>query len=131
MIDRFLRPLLGREETTPVQLPVGVAVLRGRWLPMVGGWLSGMRRPAAAVTLGRTIVVHPDATADPRLLAHELAHVQQWQKQPLLFPLEYLMQHIRCGYWNNPFEIEAREAESQPAAPHPGNRGWVPAEEER
>jgi len=43
------------------------------------------------------------------LLFHELTHVAQFRRRPLLFPLTYLLQMPRYGYWNLPAEIEARE----------------------
>ncbi|MEX1182270.1 MAG: DUF4157 domain-containing protein [Gemmatimonadota bacterium] len=95
----------------PVAVPPGITIRTGRWVPALGGLLSGHRQPAAAVTLGRTIVVHPKARLTERLLRHEVAHVEQWRRSPLLFPLQYAMQHLRYGYRDNPFEIEARAAE--------------------
>ncbi len=94
-----------------VPLPRGVRLVRGAWIPVVGGWLCGMRGPAAAVTLGSIIVVHPAVVLTPRLLAHELAHVQQWRTRPLAFPWLYIWHHFRHGYDANPFEITARAAE--------------------
>lgn len=114
MLARIIRPLVGRRKADApagVTLPHGVEVRVGRWLPALGGRLSGMGRNAAAVTLGRTIVVHPDASLEPRLLRHELEHVRQWRSQPLTFPLRYLLYHVRYGYHDNPYERAAREAE--------------------
>jgi len=88
-----------------------VVIRRGRWLPALGGRLSGMGRRAAAVTIGDTIVVHPDTPLDERLLRHELAHVRQWARRPYTFPLRYALAHLRHGYRDNPYEREAREAE--------------------
>jgi hypothetical protein len=93
-------------------VPEGVAVRAARWLPVIAGKLSGMRAPAAAVTLGRTIVVHPGVQLTDRLLRHELAHVRQWQRHPISFPARYVINHFRHGYEANPYEIEARAAES-------------------
>jgi hypothetical protein len=114
MITRFTRAALGRRESPPCPVPPGVAVRRGAWIPALGGRLSGMRGHAAAVTLGRTIVVHPDAPLTERLMRHELAHVRQWQERPLAFPVLYLWKHLRYGYRDNPYEVEAREAELAP-----------------
>jgi hypothetical protein len=47
--------------------------------------------------------------ATVELLFHELIHVVQYCRRPLLFPLQYLWQMPRYGYWNLPAEIEARE----------------------
>lgn len=77
----------------------------------LGGWLTGSRTPAAAVTFGDTIVVHPDVTLTERLLRHELEHVRQWRAAPLTFPVRYAWEHLRRGYRENPFEVAARAAE--------------------
>ena len=114
MLARLIRPLVGsRAAATPpdVAVPGDVEVRVGRWVPALGGRLSGMGRSAAAVTLGRTIVVHPDAIVDGRLLRHELEHVRQWRRHPVTFPLRYALCHLRYGYHDNPYEREAREAE--------------------
>jgi hypothetical protein len=92
-------------------VPEGVAVRAARWLPVIAGRLSGMQAPAAAVTLGRTIIVHPRVKLTGRLLRHELAHVRQWQRYPVTFPARYVINHLRFGYEANPYEVEARAAE--------------------
>jgi hypothetical protein len=90
-----------------------VVLRRGRWIPRIGGLLAGSRLPAAAVTLGRTIIVHPDAPLTPRLLRHELEHVRQWRRRPLGFPLHYAWLYLRHGYRANPYEVAARAAETE------------------
>lgn len=95
-------------------LPAGVIVRRGAWIPALAGRIMRLPAPASAVTLGSTIIVHPAAVLSARLLRHELAHVRQWRHNPLLFPLAYIWHHFRHGYRNNPYEIEARQAEPGP-----------------
>jgi hypothetical protein len=111
MIDALVRALAPRLAETPEPLPPGVSVRRAGWLPALGGLLAGMGAPAAAVTLGRTIVVHPQVPLTRRLLRHELTHVRQWQARPFSFPLSYTWAFIRHGYEANPYEVEARRAE--------------------
>ena len=111
MIARAAGLLLGRELDPPEPLPPGVVVRQCRWLPSIGGRLSGMRRPAAAVALGPLIAVHPATQLTVRLLRHELAHVAQWRERPLTFGFRYLWCHFRYGYAANPYEVEARHAE--------------------
>ena len=111
MIRRVARRLVGMEIAAPEPVPDGVKLRSCRWIPAIGGRLSGMRGPAAAVTLGRYILVHPGVPLSPRLLRHELAHVRQWQARPVAFPVLYLWQHLRYGYGANPYEVEARAAE--------------------
>ena len=112
MIARLVRAVTGQVETSPFDLPAGVVIVRGSWVPVLGGLLSGLRGSAAATTLGDTIVVHPSAPLTERLLRHELEHVRQWRRQPLAFPFLYVWNHVRYGYEHNPFEREARAAET-------------------
>ena len=108
----MLGRLFGHKLVPPIAVPAGVVIRAGSWIPRLGGWLSGHDQPATAVTLGSTIVVHPTARLTRRLLQHELVHVRQWRQRPFTFPLHYAWQHLRHGYRNNPFEVEAREAEN-------------------
>ena len=107
----MLGPLLGSRVARPGTVPADVVIRRGRWITRLGGWLAGSRAPAGAVTLGRTIIVHPAQQLTHRLLRHELAHVEQWRRAPLTFPLRYAWQHLRHGYRANPYEVAARAAE--------------------
>ncbi len=97
---------------SPVDLPPGVAVVRSRLATTIAGRTAGMSRPATAVALGRTIVVRPGVAPTARLLRHELAHVRQWERHPWSFPFRYTVAHILHGYGANPYEAEARAAES-------------------
>jgi hypothetical protein len=112
LVDRLARALGGEAVPAPVPVPDQVAVVRSRLIPAIAGRLSGMGTSAAAVTLGRTILVAPEVEATARLLRHELAHVRQWERRPYAFPFCYIAAHIRHGYGSNPFEAEARAAET-------------------
>lgn len=47
------------------------------------------------------------------LINHEQMHLQQMHRDGwLFFHLRYFYYTIRYGYWNNPYEIEARQAEN-------------------
>lgn len=118
-----LRPALGRRTDLPPELraeavPAGVTFREGRLVPVIGGILGRMKGPAGAVTLGRTIVVHPGVRLSRRLLVHELTHVRQWE-QDRWFPVRYAVESLRRGYWNNRYELEAREAERAAHDTHP------------
>ena len=67
---------------------------------------------AIATTRRRHIFLRGSAAdffADPALMLHEYYHVlRQWEPGTLT-TLRYLGQWVRCGYWDNPFEVEARE----------------------
>lgn len=120
-LDRLVRSVAGEPVASPVALPDGVEVRRSRWIPALGGTLARLDGPAAAVTLGRTILVHPRIRPTERLLRHELVHVEQWKRHPYAFPFRYTAAHIRHGYARNPYESEARAAEA--AIGGPGEAG--------
>lgn len=117
LIERARTLVLGERMAPPAELrgavPDGVTLRRGRLIPRIGGLLARMGGPAAAVTLGDTIIVHPGVHLTSSLLAHELTHVRQWQ-QDALFPLRYTAATLRHGYRNNPYEVEARVASASP-----------------
>jgi hypothetical protein len=76
-------------------------------LPLrVGGWLLG-QSTVAAITLGRTIFLAPATRLDPELLLHEFRHVQQFSERKM-FPLSYIWQSLRRGYYANRYEADAR-----------------------
>ena len=114
LLERASGLLLGRRIPPPAGIPrelipEGVVLREGRLIPRIGGLLARMGAPAAAVTLGRTIVVSPGARLSPQLLVHELTHVRQW-REDVLFPVRYTLATLRHGYTNNPYEVEARQA---------------------
>ena len=71
---------------------------------------------SVAMVLGKTIYLHnttkTDFLQDERWLKHELCHIKQFKEHGyFLFLLKYLWESLRKGYYNNRFEVEAREAE--------------------
>ena len=61
-----------------------------------------------------TIYVLPGFEHDQRLLRHERKHLEQIERDGhLLFALKYSWWTLRYGYYMNPYEIEARAAESK------------------
>ena len=51
---------------------------------------------------------------DQRLLRHERCHLEQIERDGrILFSVKYLWWTLRHGYFMNPYEIEARAAESK------------------
>jgi hypothetical protein len=65
-----------------------------------------------ATTRRRRIYLVDDAEkffADPKLMLHEYCHVlKQWEPGHLT-AVRYVTECLRRGYWDNRFEIEARE----------------------
>ena len=76
-------------------------------LPLrVGGWMLG-QATVAAITLGRTIFLAAGTRLDPELLLHEYRHVQQFAERKT-FPVRYIWESLRHGYYQNRFEVDAR-----------------------
>jgi hypothetical protein len=71
-----------------------------------------------AMVFGNTIHLHNTTKekffARPSWVLHELKHVEQYQRLGMfLFLCKYGIEHMKKGYWNNAFEVEAREAEGE------------------
>ena len=66
-----------------------------------------------AITLSSHVLTR-ETSLDERVLRHERTHVEQWRRYGLLgFLIRYSWYHFKYGYAGNPFEIEAREAETK------------------
>lgn len=88
---------------------------RGGLPLLMGGWALG-RATVAAITLGRTIFVARTTRLDPELLLHEFRHVQQFSERRT-FPLRYIWESLRRGYYSNRYEADAREYAASRVAP--------------
>lgn len=68
-----------------------------------------------AITIGQTTYYSSDeqyVKTRPNWQRHEDCHKRQWAKYGRIrFAVLYLYYSARYGYWNNPFEVEARAAE--------------------
>ena len=105
-------PLIGRPTTLPRELLARYPELaEARWrhggLPVrVGGWCLG-RRAVSAITLWHTIWLDTESAPSEELLLHEIRHVAQFDASAA-FPLLYLWESLRRGYFRNRFEVDAR-----------------------
>ena len=75
-----------------------------------------LRSKSVAMVLGKTIHLYNSTAAeflrDEKWVKHELCHINQFKKYGYFnFVVRYLWQSLRKGYYNNPFEVEARKAE--------------------
>ena len=69
-----------------------------------------------AMVIGQTIYLHnttrEDFLKNERWVKHELAHVEQYKKHGVFkFLTLYTWYSMKYGYYNNPFEVEARAKE--------------------
>ena len=63
------------------------------------------------------VYVLPGHERDERLLRHERCHLEQIERDGRLkFAIKYSWWTLRHGYYKNPYEIEARAAETIPTS---------------
>jgi hypothetical protein len=83
-------------------------------------WLAAKKMKAAqvAIVMGNTIHLHNTCKAEflsnTRWLKHEMRHLQQFKEHGFVpFLCKYLWEWVKHGYYNNKYEVEAREAEKE------------------
>lgn len=111
-VATIVEALIGRRCVLPATLVARFPELasvhwrRGGIPVYVAGWFL-RQRSAAAVTLWRAVFLDRDVGLDPELLLHELRHARQFEANPA-FPVLYLWESLRRGYFDNRFEADAR-----------------------
>ncbi len=75
-----------------------------------------MKADKVAIVFGNTIHLHStnreEFLQDNDWVCHELKHVQQYQQNGFAsFLVKYIFDWAKNGYYNNKFEVEARESE--------------------
>jgi hypothetical protein len=137
----------GVRAAVPAEVSGALAQLFGEPVAHVAviehSWFARLHARAYATTRRGRIYLRGDAAAffaNPWLLLHEYWHViRQWQPGRLTVA-RYLLECLQRGYWNNRFEVEAREfadahaarlhalltrAPLRVAAPQPSSRSRV------
>ena len=107
---------MGRQVTPPEHVRLALESLFGAGVERVQivehSLLTRLHGRAIATTRRGRIYLRGSAADffdDPILMLHEYCHVlKQWEPR-LLTIRRYLREWLRRGYWDNPFEIEARE----------------------
>ena len=110
------RSLLGRRYLLP---PSVALALEREFGEPVGGVIVIERSRYAWAHLGMRATTRPNRillaiegqafVSDPDLLLHEYFHVVRQWGTGRLTRWRYVRESVRCGYWDNPFEREARE----------------------
>jgi hypothetical protein len=75
-----------------------------------------LKSAKVAIVFGRTIHLHNtkkgEFLQDTDWVCHELKHIEQYRKNGFVdFIAKYLLEWIKKGYYNNKYEVEARESE--------------------
>ncbi len=84
------------------------------WLAAIAA--KKLHEKSVAMVLGNTIHLHNTSKEkflqNTKWVKHELRHLQQFSQHGYVgFIIKYLWESIRKGYYNNKFEVEARESE--------------------
>ena len=86
------------------------------WIARIAAKKLGKKE--VAMVLGKTIhlwnTTEGEFLKNEKWVTHELCHVQQYKRYGFVnFLVRYLWESIRKGYYNNKYEVEAREAENK------------------
>ena len=68
-------------------------------------WTFSYAKNARAATFGNVVLLGP--LVEDKDLEHELVHIEQFMRMPLIFPLLYYWELFNKGYRKNKYEIEA------------------------
>jgi hypothetical protein len=68
-------------------------------------WVFGYLKNTRAMAIGHVVLLSPKI--ENRDLEHELVHVRQYERMPLVQPILYCIELFRKGYRNNKYEDEA------------------------
>lgn len=84
------------------------------WIAQLAAFKMGSKR--VAIVIGNTIHLHNTSRKEflknERWVKHELCHIKQFEENGFIpFIAKYLWESIKHGYYNNKYEVEAREAE--------------------
>jgi hypothetical protein len=86
------------------------------WLARIAAWK--LKVPSVAIVMGHTIHLHhvkkEAFLQNPQWLRHELCHVKQFEQHGFFpFLIKYFWESLKLGYYNNKYEVEARQAENE------------------
>jgi hypothetical protein len=107
---------MGRRVRVPDSVRTALATVFGDGVKYVEvieySFIARLHWGAVATTRRRRIYLRGSAEDffnDPALMLHEYFHVmKQWEPR-LLTTGRYVVEWMRRGYWNNRFEVEARQ----------------------
>ena len=109
--------LLQRNRDRPCLCYMKVRIKENSWVAKIAA--AKLKADKVAIVFGSTIHLHKSTREeflnDPGWVCHELKHVEQYKQNGFIgFIAKYFFDWIRNGYYNNKFEVEARENEGNP-----------------
>lgn len=106
--------MLQRKDTIYCHTYMQVRIKENSWVAKIAA--AKMKAGKVAIVFGNTIHLHNTSRTeflnDKRWVSHELKHVEQYKQNGFAgFIAKYVFDWMKNGYYNNKFEIEARESE--------------------
>ncbi|MFN2440934.1 MAG: DUF4157 domain-containing protein [Chitinophagaceae bacterium] len=97
-------------------MPVQVKIKENSFVARLAAWK--LKANSVAIVFGNTIylwnVTKQHFLKDERWVLHELEHIRQYSRLGLIpFLFQYMLEWMRKGYYQNRFEVEARQAEKK------------------
>ena len=91
-----------------------VRIKENSWVAKMAA--AKMKADKVAIVFGSTIYLHntnrEEFLQDNDWVCHELKHVEQYNQNGFAgFIVKYLFDWIKNGYYNNKFEVEAKDSE--------------------
>lgn len=91
-------------------------IIEKSWVARLAAWK--LNAASVAIVLGNTIHLHnskrEEFLENPQWLRHELCHIRQFKEHGFInFIIKYLVESLRHGYYNNKYEVAARQAENE------------------
>ncbi len=91
-----------------------VRIKENSWIAKIAAW--NMNANKVAIVFGKTIhlcnTTKIDFLNNEEWVCHELKHIKQYQQNGFIgFIFKYVFHWFKNGYYNNKFEVEARESE--------------------
>ena len=93
---------------------MNVFIKEKSWIAKIAA--TKLRSDHCAIVFFNTIYLHSiskeEIINNTELLRHEVMHIKQWKREgAFIFLYKYIKYSFQFGYYNNPLEIEARNAE--------------------
>ena len=93
-----------------------VRIKENSWIAKLAAYK--MRAAKLAIVFGSTIHLHnttkEEFLNDSNWVCHELKHIEQYKQHGSVgFIAKYLFDWMKNGYYNNKFEVEARNSENE------------------
>jgi hypothetical protein len=95
---------------------IQIQIKENSWMAKIAA--RKLKTSNVAIVIGKKILLHnvskEDFLKDKKWVKHEMCHIRQFKNHGFFpFIFKYLWESLRCGYYQNKYEMEARMAENE------------------